>query len=120
MRFSFEDLDVWKIALEFAEKIYILSKSFPRDELYGITMQIRRSSLSVSLNIAEGKGRHSNMEFKRFLLIARGSLYETVTLLKMCLKLRYITEKQYSDLISDGEKIQSKIAGLSNYLKSKQ
>ncbi len=117
MRFSFEELDVWNIALDFAEKVYVITKNFPKDEMYGITSQLRRASLSISLNIAEGKGRYSNKEFKQFLFIARGSLYETITLLRMCLKLNYLTEKQYQDLISDCETIQSKISGLLNYLK---
>jgi four helix bundle protein len=119
MKFNFEDLDVWNISLDLAEKIYSLSKSFPKDESYGITSQLRRASLSISLNIAEGKGRYSNKEFKQFLFVARGSLYETITLLKMCLRLRYISDKEYENLIADSERIQSKIAGLLNYLKSK-
>jgi len=117
MKFSFEELDVWQISVDFAEKVYLATKDFPKDEIYGITSQLRRSALSISLNIAEGKGRYSNKEFKQFLLIARGSLYETITLLKICLKLKYLTQAGYQDLISDCEKIQSKISGLVNYLK---
>ena len=117
MKFSFEDLDVWKISFDFAEKVYIITKNFPKDEIYGITSQLRRAGLSISLNIAEGKGRYSKKEFKQFLFIARGSLYETITLLKLCVKLRYLTETHYNNLINDCEKIQSKIAGLINYLK---
>ena len=119
MKFSFEELDVWNIALDFTEKVYIATKNFPKDEIYGITSQLRRASLSISLNIAEGKGRYSNKEFKQFLFIARGSLYETITIMKLCLKLNYITNEQYQDLIDDCQKIQSKISGLLNYLKSK-
>jgi four helix bundle protein len=119
MKFCFEELDVWKLAFDFGEKIYTATKKFPRDEVYGISMQIRRASLSVSLNIAEGKGRYSVKEFKKFLLIARGSLYETITLLMMCLKLGYLTSKEYEDRISDGKAIQSKISGLINYLKTR-
>ncbi len=117
MKFNFEELDVWQISVDFAEKIYLVTKDFPKEEVYGVTSQLRRAALSISLNIAEGKGRYSNKEYKQFLFIARGSLYETVTLLKMCLKLKYITQAQYQDLISDCEKIQSKISGLLNYLK---
>jgi len=119
MKFSFEDLDVWKIAIDFAEKVYKATGNFPKDEIYGITSQLRRASLSISLNIAEGKGRYSNKEFKQFLFVARGSLYETITLMKLCQRLNYLTDTQYQDLIADCQKIQSKMSGLLNYLKSK-
>lgn len=119
MKFSFEDLDVWKISFDFAEKVYLVTRNFPKEELYGLTSQFRRASLSISLNIAEGKGRYSNKEFKQFLFIARGSLYESVTLIKMCLSLKYLTDKQYQELMIYCENIQSKISGLLNYLKSK-
>ena len=119
MKFSFEELDVWNIAIDFAEKIYTITRSFPKEEIYGATNQLRRASLSISLNIAEGKGRYSNKEFKQFLFLARGSLYETITLLKVCLKLRYISKASYEDLIKDCETMQSKLAGLLNYLKAK-
>lgn len=120
MKFNFEDLDAWKIALDFTEKIYVITRDFPKEEIYGITSQLRRASLSIALNIAEGKGRYSNKEMKQFLFVARGSLYETITLMKMCLKLKYLSEEKYRVLIVECEKIQSKIGGLINYLKSKQ
>lgn len=118
MKFNFEELDVWKISFDLAEKIYGVTKDFPKDEMYGITSQVRRSALSISLNIAEGKGRYSNKEYKQFLFVSRGSLYETITLLKMCAKLGYLSKEQYDILIGCCEQIQSKIGGLLNYLKS--
>ncbi len=87
MKFSFETLDVWNLAVQFAEKVYILTKNFPNEETYGMITQLRRASVSVSLNIAEGKGRFSQKEYKHFLFVARGSLYEVITLLK--LNIRY-------------------------------
>jgi len=119
MKFSFEELDVWKIAIDFTEKVYTATRKFPREEMYGITNQLRRASVSISLNIAEGKGRYSNKEFKQFLFLARGSLYETITLLKLCLRLNYISEALYKELIKDCGTIQSKLAGLLNYLKTR-
>ncbi|MBU2101913.1 MAG: four helix bundle protein, partial [Candidatus Omnitrophica bacterium] len=77
------------------------------------------ASLSISLNIAEGKGRYSNKEFKQFLFLSRGSLYETITLLKLCLRLKYLSEERYQELIKDCEAMQSKVAGLLNYLKTR-
>ena len=119
MKFSFENLDVWALALDFAEKIYIKTKTFPNEETYGLVSQLRRASLSVSLNIAEGKGRYSRKEFKQFLFIARGSLYETITLMKISVRLRYLAEKDYDELIQYCEQTQSKISGLVNYLRTK-
>ena len=118
MKFSFEDLDVWALALDLAEKVYIKTKTFPNEETYGLVSQLRRASISVSLNIAEGKGRYSRKEFKQFLFVARGSLYETITLMKICVRLKYLSENEYGDLIQYCERIQSKISGLINYLKS--
>jgi four helix bundle protein len=119
MIFNFEELEVWRIALDFAEKVYVTTQKFPKEEIYGVTNQLRRASLSISLNIAEGKGRYSNKEFKQFLFLARGSLYETITLLKLCLRLKYLSEVRYQELIKDCEIMQSKLAGLLNYLKGK-
>ena len=119
LKVSFEELDVWKIALDFTEKVYTVTKNFRKDEIYGITSQLRRARLSIPLNIAEGKGRYSNKEFKQFLFIARGSLYETITLMELCLKLNYLTNEQYQGLIDDCQKIQSELSGLLNYLKSR-
>lgn len=120
MKFNFEDLDVWNIALDLSERIYKITAKFPQEEVYGITSQIRRAVVSISLNIAEGNGRNSSKEFKQFLFMARGSLYETITLLKLSLRLGYFTGEQYQELIHSCEKIQSKLSGLLNYLKSRK
>jgi four helix bundle protein len=74
--------------MDLAASVYELSKTFPREDLYGITSQIRRSSLSVPSNIAEGTGRKSAGEFKQFLAIARGSNYEVQTQLELAKKLK--------------------------------
>lgn len=116
MKFDFEKLDVWNISVDFAEKIYRLTEGFPKNEMYGLISQIRRSSTSISLNIAEGKGRSSRKEFKQFLFIARGSLYETITLLRISLKMGYVSGKMHDELITECGKIQSKLSGLTNYL----
>ena len=74
---SFEEMPVWKNAMELAVSIFEITKSLPRAEDYGLTSQIRRSALSVSANIAEGFGRETQMDKKRFYIIAKGSLLET-------------------------------------------
>jgi four helix bundle protein len=85
---GYRDLQVWHRSMDLAASVYGLSKTFPREDLYGITSQIRRSSLSVPSNIAEGTGRKSAGEFKQFLAIARGSNYEVQTQLELAKKLK--------------------------------
>ena len=76
---NYTDLDVWKYSRELVKKVYLLTKKFPKEEIYGLTNQIRRSVVSVPSNIAEGIGRLSNKETIHFLYIAKGSLQEVET-----------------------------------------
>ncbi|MGA7110688.1 MAG: four helix bundle protein [Terracidiphilus sp.] len=80
---SFRDLVVWKKSVQLAVKIYGVTRNFPREELYGLTSQIRRAAVSVPSNIAEGQGRLSSGEFRQFLGIARGSNFELQTQLEV-------------------------------------
>ena len=73
---NFQELSIWQRSHQLTLKIYLLTRTFPNDELYGLTSQIRRSSASVPTNIAEGCGRNSDAELKRFLTIASGSISE--------------------------------------------
>ena len=73
---NFEDLEVWQLGKELVLKIYDMTASFPKDEMYGVTSQVKRASLSVPANIAEGFGRYHFMDKAKFYLNARGSLYE--------------------------------------------
>jgi four helix bundle protein len=86
----YKDLIVWQKAMDLAEQIYLLSHSFPREELYGLTSQIRRAAVSVPSNIAEGHARQSTAEFKNFLSIALGSLAEVDTQQLLAQRLLYI------------------------------
>ena len=88
---SHRDLRVWQVAMEIASDCYALAKRLPRDELFGITSQIRRAAASVPANIAEGYGRYSNRETARFLNIANGSLTELDTHLELALRAGYLT-----------------------------
>ena len=90
-RNSYRDLIVWQKAMNLAKEVYRLTKSFPKDEMYGLTSQIRRCSVSIPSNIAEGRGRNSDKEFIRFLSISLGSLYELQTQLELALAFNYIT-----------------------------
>lgn len=77
--FKFEKLVVWQKAIEYADSIYSVTRSFPADERFGLTAQMRRSAVSVSSNIAEGSSRNLNADFARFVEIATGSLFESVS-----------------------------------------
>ena len=88
----FKDLVVWQKAMKLVKEIYSLTKSFPADERYALTDQIRRAVVSIPSNIAEGSGRSSNADYGHFLAIARGSLYETMTQLQIAVDLGYISE----------------------------
>lgn len=76
-----KDLDVWKLSIEFVTEVYSITASYPKDELYGIVSQIRRSAISVPSNIAEGFGRNTTGELNQFLGISKGSLAELETLI---------------------------------------
>ena len=86
---NFEDLLVWQKAVELAVQIYALTRTFPDDERFGLTSQLRRSAVSVPSNIAEGRGRLSEGDFRQFLGIAQGSTYEVLTQLLIAKKLRF-------------------------------
>ena len=89
---AFEDLTVWQRAMEMTVCIYGLTKSFPNDEIYGLTSQLRRASVSVASNIAEGRGRLTDGEFRQFLGIAQGSTYEVQTQLLVARQLKISDE----------------------------
>jgi four helix bundle protein len=88
-----------------AHRVYEVTKDFPREEIYGITSQLRRASLSVPLNAVEGYARNSDKSHKQFLLISYGSLKETKYLLHFCLKEDLISENQYKELIFIAEEV---------------
>lgn len=85
---DFQDLTVWQRAMELSEAVYCLAKTFPQDELYGLTSQLRRASVSIASNIAEGRGRGTDGEFRQFLNIAQGSTYEVQTQLLLARRLK--------------------------------
>jgi four helix bundle protein len=88
---DYKKLEVWHKSYILGINIYSITKTFPKEEVYGLTSQIRRSAVSIPSNIAEGKGRNSDREFVRFLQISLGSLYELQTQLELALSFNYIT-----------------------------
>ena len=103
---NFEDLLVWQKAVELAVQIYALTRSFPDDERFGLTSQLRRSAVSVSSNIAEGRGRLSEGDFRQFRGIAQGSNYEVLTQLLIAERLRFGS----SDAIAQCEDLSNEVS----------
>ena len=94
----YKRLKAWELAHKFAIAVYIISKKFPSEELYGLTSQIRRAAFSVPLNIVEGQASGSSKEFLRFLNISNRSLAEAEYLLEVVLELGFISETEYEKL----------------------
>ena len=100
---SYKDLVVWKKSMELVAEVYTATAKFPRDEMFGITSQLRRSAVSVRSNIAEGQGRATKGEFVQFLAHARGSLFELETQVLIAGELGYLSSECQGRL---GEKVQ--------------
>ena len=115
---SFEELTIWQEAREFTNRIYALTKRFPKEELYGLTSQIRRASVSIMSNIAEGFNRRSTKEFINFLIISRASISEVQNDLYISLDLNYINKKDFETIYNHAQKISMSINKLITYLKS--
>ena len=97
---NYKNYEVWKRSHELTLLVYRLTKTFPSSELYGLTSQLRRASSSVPTNIAEGSGRDSDKDFRRFLVIAHGSATEVEYLLFLCKDLNYVEESAFDELNS--------------------
>lgn len=114
---DFKDLKVWRKAHELTVIIYERTRSFPRDELYGLTSQIRRASGSIGANIAEGCGRRSDPEMRRFIQIARGSASELEQHLLLERDLRFLTRDESTELVGKVLEIQRMLAALAQRLR---
>ena len=107
-----KDLKVWQKSIDMVVEIYHLTSNFPKEELYGLTSQIRRASVSIPSNIAEGYGRFSDKELVRFLFISLGSASEVETQLIICNRLNYLLEKDFNNLSQLNNEIIKMLAGL--------
>ena len=112
---SFEEMNVWKTGMAIAEKIFHLTVNLPRCEDYGLTSQIRRASLSISANIAEGFGRSTALDKRKFYIIARGSAFETKSHLIYGKKVHYFEASEVSIIC---EMIEMNIFELNKVIKS--
>ncbi len=97
---SYKDLVAWKKAMELVTEVYRTTERFPKEEIYGLTSQLRRAAVSIPCNIAEGQGRLTKGEFQQFLGYARGSLLEMETQLVIASNLGYLQDNQASKLLN--------------------
>lgn len=107
-----KDLMGWQLAIEFAEAIYAATRSFPRDELYGIVSQLRRAAVSIPSNVAEGYGRHSARELHRFVNSALGSLLEVETQMELSQRLGYVNRQTLDHLLQKSNRLKQVLQGL--------
>ena len=110
--FGFEQLVVWQKALDFADLVYDSTESFPRAERFGLTSQLRRASVSVSSNLAEGSGRGSKRDFSRFVEIAFGSVCEVVSQSHLSRRRGFMDEASLGTIRAAGEELGRMMSGL--------
>ena len=109
---NFKNLKVWQKSIELVKNIYACTNDFPKEELFGLTGQIRRSAVSIPSNISEGAGGGSKKEFNKFLNIAIGSSYELETQLIISHEINFISDENFENLNSRLDEVQKMIFGL--------
>ncbi|MCB9361768.1 MAG: four helix bundle protein [Flavobacteriales bacterium] len=116
---SYTELNTWKEARVLVKHVYFQVNSFPQNEQYGITSQIKRSAISIPSNIAEGVGRNTTKDTLKFFYISRGSLYELETQLYLSFDLNFITELELNELLKQVVIVKKLLAGFINHYKKK-
>jgi four helix bundle protein len=116
---NFKNLNIWKIGIEYVSEIYKITHTFPANEQFGLTSQIRRAAVSIPANIAEGSAKSSSRDFSRFLEMAIGSSYELETELLIALNLGYIDGLQHAHLSLKICELQKMILGFKKMLNNK-
>ena len=114
---KFENLEVYKKSLACIQDIYSLTKKYPADEKYGLVDQLKRASVSIAVNIAEGSGRYHSRDYIQFLRMARASAYECIALLQISANQNFIDNKTYTSLYNNIVVITKMLSGLMNKLK---
>ncbi|MBL7763603.1 MAG: four helix bundle protein [Chitinophagaceae bacterium] len=109
---SYRDLIVWQKSMKLVTEIYTITKSFPSDELYGLTSQLRRCAISIPSNIAEGYGRNSTGDYKRFLQIAAGSIFELQTQIEIAGNLKYISKENFDIFFNNVKEVELMLLSL--------
>lgn len=116
---SYKELIIWQKSMELVTEIYLITNSFPKEEGYGLTKQMRRSAISIASNIAEGYGRFQTKDFIRFLAIARGSLYEFQTQVYISSNINLLADTAKDTLIIHSIEIEKMLNSLVKQLLSK-
>jgi len=117
---SYREIKAWQKSIELVVDVYSCTRSFPREELYGLAGQLRRAAISVPSNIAEGKGRHTDKEFLLYLHHARGSAFEVETQIVIAGRLGYITKTDINRLVNSASEIARMLTGLIKAISSIQ
>ena len=115
---SYTELSVWLQSRQLTKRVYELTRQFPKDELFGLTNQLRRAAVSVPSNIAEGCGRQHTRDTLQFLFIARGSLFEVETQLYLAFDLAYLNEESLQTLLADVTNCKKLLQGFIRYYRS--
>ncbi len=116
---TYRDLQVWQKSMTLVTETYKISKGFPKDEVYGLTSQMRRSAISIPSNMAEGYGRNSTNDYLRFLRIATGSLYELQTQIEISMNLYYLNRDEFDKLSELSREIERMLSSLIRKLSGK-
>jgi four helix bundle protein len=117
---SYRDLEVWQLSMQLAKEAYSITRLLPKEELYGLTSQIRRASVSVPANIAEGNGRDNSGDYVRFLQIAQGSLKELETLLMLTREVGLATQAQIDSPMNLSDRIGRMLRSLIRSIQSRR
>ena len=115
---SHKDLDVWRLAMDLAQEVYGVSKTFPREEQFGMTSQMRRAAISIAGNIAEGAARNGSREFAQFLYIALGSASELETYLELARRVGLATHADFAHLDALLARVAQMLRGLIRSVRS--
>lgn len=114
---TFRDLLIWQKAMTLVTNCYSISSSFPKEEMFGLTSQFRRCSISIPSNISEGYGRGTNKDYHRFLTISLGSLFEFQTQLEIAYNLQYTSVDNFNKLYEDSRELERMLSSFINKVK---
>jgi four helix bundle protein len=117
---DYRDLDVWNESMNLAVDLYAVTRAFPREEMFGLTAQIRRASVSIAANIAEGYGRHQTKPFIQFLRVAQGSLKALETLVRLSERVGLLEDEAATNAMLRCERIGKMLVGLVRKLVAKE
>ena len=116
---NFRNLLIWQKAMTLTTKVYNATSAFPKEEIFALTSQLRRCSVSIPSNIAEGCGRDSNREYLRFLNISVSSLFELQTQLEIAKNISYLAEDEYNNLNDDSRELERMLISFTNKIKQR-